>query len=93
MLYRLTGLITAIVLLFLLTSPVAALNSINMTWMEQCGYANEEYIQVSTTSASSITTNSAILNGFLSSLGPYTSVAVYFEWNNGSTTQQVMSTP
>jgi len=41
-------------------------------------------IEVSTSSASDITSGSASLRGYLSSMGPYTSVTVWFEWG-GST--------
>ncbi|MCX6005023.1 MAG: hypothetical protein NT082_05060, partial [Chloroflexi bacterium] len=92
MLQRLTGPVIALLLILVLTSPVPALNSTLVP--ESTAWAQEEgAIEVSTDSASNITTNSATLNGFLSSLGPYQSVVVYFEWSNGSTTQQTMSTP
>ena len=41
-------------------------------------------IEVSTSSASDITSNSAVLRGYLSSMGPYTSVTVWFQWGSSA---------
>ena len=41
-------------------------------------------IEVSTSSASDITSGSATLRGYLSSMGPYTSVTVWFEWGSST---------
>jgi len=42
-------------------------------------------IEVSTSSASDITSGSAVLRGYLSSMGPYTSVTVWFQWGSYTT--------
>jgi len=58
------------------------------------GPIGEQYIAVSTGGATSVTESSAILNGYLESLGPYSTVLVWFELSNGQTTgQQAMSAP
>jgi phosphodiesterase/alkaline phosphatase D-like protein len=41
-------------------------------------------IEVSTSSASDITSGSAVLRGYLSSMGPYTSVTVWFQWGSST---------
>ncbi len=41
-------------------------------------------IEVSTSSASDITSGSATLRGYLSGMGPYTSVTVWFEWGSST---------
>jgi len=41
-------------------------------------------IEVSTSSASDITSGSAVLRGYLSSIGPYTSVTVWFQWGSST---------
>jgi len=49
-------------------------------------------IEVSTSSASDITSGSAVLRGYLSSMGPYDSVTIWFQWGSstgyGNTTVQ-----
>ncbi len=49
-------------------------------------------IEVSTSSASDITTGSAVLRGYLTSMGPYDSISVWFQWGSstgyGNTTVQ-----
>jgi hypothetical protein len=49
-------------------------------------------IEVSTSSASDITSDSAVLRGYVSSMGPYDSITVWFQWGSstgyGSTTVQ-----
>jgi len=41
-------------------------------------------IEVSTLSASDITSGSAVLRGYLSSMGPYSSVTVWFQWGSST---------
>ena len=55
-------------------------------------------IEVSTSSASDITSGSAILRGYISSMGPYTSVTVWFQWGSSTgygnnTVQQTVYEP
>ncbi|MDD5312513.1 MAG: hypothetical protein PHO26_05695 [Dehalococcoidia bacterium] len=91
MLLRFSCPIIALILILVFASPALALNS---SPVPEASLAQAEgAISVSTSNASNVTTSSAMLNGFLSSLGPYESVVVYFEWSNGSTTEQTMSTP
>jgi phosphodiesterase/alkaline phosphatase D-like protein len=63
------------------------------TWSPDGHAWQEERIEVSTSGASGIGTNSATLNGFVSSLGPYHQVEVWFEGNGVSSPHQVMSAP
>ncbi|MGD0855383.1 MAG: hypothetical protein ABSA18_06220 [Dehalococcoidia bacterium] len=55
-------------------------------------------INVSTISASDVTSGTATLNGYLSDMGPYDSVTVWFSWGNSgsfgnNTGQQVLYSP
>ena len=55
-------------------------------------------IQISTSSASEVTSGSAVLRGYLSGIGPYDRVTVWFQWGNSTgygnnTGQQVIYDP
>ncbi len=91
MLHRFAGLICVFMLVALAVAPALA---------QMPGPVNETRdmpegtIAVATEGATSITESSATLNGYLESVGPYSTVSVWFEISNGqSTSRQVMSSP
>lgn len=91
MLHRLAGLVCALTIVFLAVAPAAAQlpGPVNDTPI-----LPEGSIAVATEGATSITESSATLNGYLESMGPYTTVTVWFEVSGGQTTnRQVMSSP
>ncbi len=92
MLHRYTSLLTALVMLIIVTAPVLAVRP-EISPPGGNPAQQEERIEVTTHGATSIGTNAATLNGFLSSLGPYHQVEVWFEGNGISTPHQVMSAP
>ncbi len=88
MLYRLAASFCALILLSLTAAPVLAQDE------PMPGPIGEESMAVSTSGATSVTESSAVLNGYLGSIGPYSTVQVFFETSNGqSTSQQTMSGP
>jgi len=91
MLHRLAGLLYALIIVILLVTPALA----QMPGpLNENGETPEGTIAVSTEGATSVTESSATLNGYLESMGPYTTVTVWFEVSNGqSTNHQVMSSP
>ena len=94
MIHRIANILSIFVLLMLVATPVMATGLPTATRPNQGDYLNEDQIRVSTESATSITQNSATLRGYLSSLGPYTTVQVWFELSNGqSTNKQTLSAP
>ena len=91
MLNRMAGFLCAIFVVLLTVTPAMA---------QMPGPVNETRdlpegaIAVATEGATSITESSATLNGYLESMGPYSTVTVWFEIANGqSTSHQVMSSP
>ena len=81
-------------LTILLTSPVLATNSNSAPLLNSGSYQEGGQIEVATQGATSITSSSATLNGYLGSLGPYTTVVVSFELSNGSSVSgPAMSAP
>lgn len=91
MLHRMAGLLCALITVFLSVTPALA----QMPGpVNENGDIPEGAISVATEGATSITTSSATLNGYLESMGPYSTVTVWFEMSNGqSTNHQVMSSP
>ncbi len=88
MLYRLAVSFCALILLTLTGAPALAQDE------PMPGPIGGESISVSTSGATSVTESSAVLNGYLSSIGPYPTVDVFFETSDGrSTSHQVMSGP
>jgi hypothetical protein len=88
MLYRLSAAFCALILLALTGAPVFAQVE------PMPGPIGEESIAVSTSGATSVTESSAVLNGYLGSIGPYSTVEVFFETSDGqSTSRQTMSGP
>ena len=91
MLHRLAGLLCALIIVLSMVIPALA---------QMPGLVNknvdipEGTIAIATEGATSITESSATLNGYLESMGPYSTVTVWFEISNGqSTSHQVMSSP
>jgi len=89
--HRLAGLLCALFIAFLAVTPTLA----QMPGpVNENGDIPESTIAVATEGATSITESSATLNGYLESMGPYSTVTVWFEIANGqSTNHQVMSSP
>jgi hypothetical protein len=93
MLRRLAGLFFALVLILLAAAPAMAVKPVpapdwNAGILPQGGN-----LQVVTSGATGITESSAVLNGYLDSLGPYSSAEVWFEWNGRPTPRQTISRP
>ena len=89
MLRRLAGLLCALLILLLMVSPALAqiIGPVNEI-------REEGTIAVATEGATSITESAATLNGYLESMGPYSTVTVWFEIADGqSTSHQVLSSP
>jgi len=91
MLNRMAGLLCAIFMVLFTVTPAMA---------QMPGPVNETRdmpegtLAVATEGATSITESSATLNGYLESMGPYSTVTVWFEIADGqSTNHQVMSSP
>lgn len=88
MLYRLAASFGALILLTLTAAPALAQDE------PMPGPIGEQSIAVSTSGATSVTESSAVLNGYLGSIGPYSTVDVFFETSNGqSTSRQTMTGP
>ncbi|MGA9049532.1 MAG: hypothetical protein WB588_11125 [Dehalococcoidia bacterium] len=88
MLYRFAASFCAIILLALAAAPAFAQDE------PIPGPIGGESISVSTSGATSVTESSAVLNGYLGSIGPYSTVEVFFETSDGqSTSRQMMSGP
>jgi hypothetical protein len=93
MLRRLAGLFFAMVLLLLAAAPAMAVRPApspdwNTVILPQGGN-----LQVITSGATGTTESSAVLNGYLDSLGPYSSAEVWFEWNGQPTPRQAIHAP
>jgi hypothetical protein len=94
MIHRIANILSIFMLIMLVATPVMATSLPPAVSPDQGPYLGEDEIRVSTEEATSITSNSAVLKGYLSSLGPYTTVQVWFELSNGqSTSKQTMSAP
>jgi len=90
----LISLLAALALTILLATPVLAYNSTSAPLLNSGNYQEGGQIEVATQGATSITNSSATLNGYLGSLGPYTTVVVSFELSNGSSVSgPAMSAP
>jgi hypothetical protein len=91
MLHRLAGLLCALIIVLSMMTPALA----QMPGpVNENGDIPEGAIAVATEGATSTTESSATLNGYLESMGPYSTVTVWFEIANGrSTNHQVLSSP
>jgi len=93
MLIRPISIVLALVTLSMCASPALATISFDPTENEINNYEGQT-IKVETGAAASVTKSSAVLNGFLESLGPYVEVYVWFELSNGlATSPKKMKTP
>ena len=78
----------------LVATPVMAMGLPPADGLNQGNYQQEGHIEVATEAATSATQTSVTLNGYLESLGPYSTVQVWFELSNGrATAHQTMSAP
>lgn len=80
-------------LLFFSSSPLQAINNLPEYGKNAIILPQGGNLEVATYPATGITESSAVLNGFLTSLGPYNEVEVWFSWDGHNTPAQVMRAP
>lgn len=93
MFQRLASLLLILVMAMLTAAPALAMKAAPGPDWNPAYYPQGSSLAVATNGASSVTESSAVLNGYLTSTGPYNSVEVWFEWNGQSTPRQIMYGP
>jgi hypothetical protein len=93
MLRRLAGLFFALVLIALAAAPALAVRPAPAPDWNPGILPQGSNLEVATQGATGTTESSAVLNGYLASLGPYSTAEVWFEWNGQPTPRQVMHAP
>jgi len=93
MLRRLAGLFFALVLIALAAAPALAVKPAPAPDWNPAILPQGGQLEVVTHGASGTTESSAEINGYLASMGPYSTVEVWFEWNGQPTPRQVMHSP
>lgn len=90
---RLAGFFLALVLILLAAAPALAVRPAPAPDWNPGILPQGNNLSVVTNGATGTTESSAILNGYLASLGPYSSAEVWFEWNGRPTPRQVLYAP
>lgn len=93
MLRRMTILLVLIGGLLFSSAPLLAINPSPEHEMSEVILPQGGNLEVATNPATGITESSALLNGFLTSLGPYNEVEVWFSCDGRTTPAQIMRAP